>query len=95
MGSDPIISMKLATLLATAALAALPAAAQDAAKSPDPAYVKQVLDWRARAEKSLRRDQGWLTLAGRFVLKDGENTFGTAPTTDVVFPKGLGPAGMG
>ena len=95
MGSDPIISMKLATLLATAALAALPAAAQDAAKSPDPAYVKQVLDWRARAEKSLRRDQGWLTLAGRFVLKDGENTFGTAPTNDVVFPKGLGPAGMG
>jgi len=86
--------MKKALLLA-AALAAVPAFAQDRAKSPDPAYVKQVLDWRAKSEKSLRRDQGWLTLAGRYVLKEGENTFGTAPTNDIVFPKGTGPAGMG
>jgi uncharacterized protein (DUF1684 family) len=61
----------------------------------DPAYVKKVLDWRARADKGLRRDDGWLTLAGRYVLKPGENTFGTAPTNDIVFPEGLGPAGMG
>src|SRR5436190_24319352 len=61
----------------------------------DAAYVKQVKDWRVRAEESLRRDDGWLTLAGRYPLKTGENTFGTAPTNDVVFPKGLGPAGMG
>jgi hypothetical protein len=29
------------------------------------------------------------------VLKPGENTFGTAKTNDVVFPPGVGPAGMG
>jgi hypothetical protein len=46
-------------------------------------------------EKSLRADNGWLTLAGRYVLKPGENTFGTAPTNDVVFPKGVGSPGMG
>ena len=89
--------MKIPTLLlAAASMAALPAAATSpSGQSPDPAYVKQVQDWRAKSEQSLRRDQGWLTLAGRYVLKTGENTFGTAPTNDVVFPKGVGPAGMG
>ena len=61
----------------------------------DPAYRKSVEDWRATAEQGLRRDNGWLTLAGRYVLKRGENMFGTGPGNDVVFPPGLGPAGMG
>ena len=76
-------------------LAAAAASAVAADRDPDPAYKKSVQDWRARAEQSLRRDNGWLTLAGRYVLKPGENTFGTGATNDVVFPKGLGPAGMG
>ena len=84
--------MKLASLMLCAVLAA-PALAP--AQVADPAYEKTVLDWRARAERNLRNDNGWLTLAGRYVLKPGENTFGTAPTNDIVFPKGLGPAGMG
>lgn len=61
----------------------------------DPAYVKTVKDWRAKAEMGLRRDNGWLTLAGRYRLKQGENTFGTGPRNDVIFPQGLGPIGMG
>jgi len=61
----------------------------------DPAYKKQVLEWRNKAETGLRRDNGWLTLAGRYPLKPGENTFGTGKTNDIVFPPGLGPAGMG
>lgn len=84
--------MKLTSLILCAALAG-PAFA--VAQVADPAYAKTVLDWRARAERNLRSDNGWLTLAGRYVLKPGENTFGTAPTNDIVFPKGLGPAGMG
>jgi uncharacterized protein (DUF1684 family) len=78
-----------------ALVAALTAPLLAAAQAPDPAYVKAEQDWRARAEKGLRKDNGWLTLAGRYVLKPGENTFGTAATNDVVFPPGLGPAGMG
>ena len=86
------MTMKLASLALAAALAApILAAAQVA----DPAYAKSVIDWRARAEKSLRADNGWLTLAGRFVLKPGENTFGNGPGNDIVFPKGVGSAGMG
>ena len=72
---------------------ALGAAAAD--REPDPAYRKSVEDWRKQAEQGLRRDNGWLTLAGRYVLKPGENMFGTGAGNDVVFPKGLGPAGMG
>ena len=79
--------------LALAAAIAFPQLAF--AQAADPAYAKQVNDWRAKVEKSLRADNGWLTLAGRYVLKPGENTFGTGPGNDVVFPKGLGPAGMG
>ena len=69
----------LATLLAAAL--ALPGLAGAQAVAVDPAYVKTVTDWRKRAEDGLRRNDGWLTLAGRYVLKPGENTFGTAPTT--------------
>jgi len=64
-------------------------------KSIDPAYAKTVQDWRVRAETGLKRDNGWLTLVGRYPLKQGENTFGTGPRNDVVFPQGLGPVGMG
>ena len=86
--------MKIAPILALAAALAAPAAFSQGIAG-DPAYAKSVKDWRARAETSLRRDDGWLTLAGRYVLKQGENTFGTAKTNDIVFPPGLGPAGMG
>src|SRR6187399_3361666 len=86
--------MKIATYLLCAALAA-PAIGVAQGVAVDPAYAKTVQDWRVRAEQSLKRDDGWLTLAGRYVLKPGENRFGTAPTNDIVFPKGMGPAGMG
>jgi hypothetical protein len=81
--------MKFASLALCAALVALPATAADAQ------YVKSVRDWRARADQGLRRDNGWLTLAGRFVMKPGVNTFGTGAANDIVFPPGLGPERMG
>ncbi len=81
--------MKTASLVALCAALALPALAAD------PAYVKDVEAWRARADASLRKDNGWLTLAGRYVMKPGVNTFGTGGDNDIVFPKGLGPARMG
>ena len=89
--------MRLSALFAMLSVAAAAAFAQGLGTNPtqDPAYVRQVLDWRTKVEQSLRRDNGWLTLAGRYVLKPGENTFGTGAKNDVVFPKGLGPAGMG
>ena len=81
--------MKPGHVLVLAVLAAMPALAAD------PAYVQSVEQWRERADASLRRDNGWLTLAGRYVMKPGANTFGTGEKNDIVFPKGLGPERMG
>src|SRR4029079_2752978 len=83
------IAMKLTHLLIPALLFAVPAFAAD------PTYVKSVEDWRATVDKGLRRDNGWLPLAGRLVVKPGINTFGTGEKNDIVFPKGLGPGQMG
>lgn len=79
---------RIAILALCAAATALPAAAADDWKKSD-------ADWRARAEQSLRKDNGWLTLAGRYVMKPGINTFGTAKDNDIVFPEGLGADHMG
>jgi uncharacterized protein (DUF1684 family) len=87
------MNIAIRDLLALAAFAALPAFGQ--AVAIDPAYVKTVKDWRAKVEVSLKRDNGWLTLAGRYPLKYGENTFGTGKGNDLIFPAGLGPIGMG
>jgi uncharacterized protein len=81
--------MILRSLVVLLSVAALPALAAD------PAYVQSVEQWRERADASLRRDNGWLTLAGRYVMKPGVNTFGTGEKNDIVFPKGLGPERMG
>ncbi len=61
----------------------------------DPGWEQSLVEWRARAERNLRADNGWLTLAGRFVMKPGVNTFGTGEANDIVFAKGLGPERMG
>ena len=50
---------------AIAVVALLPSAAP-AAEAP---WQKAVEEWRERADQSLRRDNGWLTLAGRYVMK--------------------------
>ena len=81
--------MRIQHALLLTALAAAPVLAAD------PTYVKSIEEWRARAETGLKRDNGWLTLAGRYVMKPGENTFGTGEKNDIVFPKGLGPERMG
>ena len=82
--------MKIRALALVALLAAAPVLG-----AGDPAYVKSVEEWRAKVEKGLRKDNGWLTLAGRYVMKPGVNTFGTGAANDIVFPPGLGPEKMG
>jgi uncharacterized protein len=81
-------AMKITAIIAALAIAAPAFGAEDP-------WQKTVEEWRARAEKSLRADNGWLTLAGRYVMKPGTNTFGTGEANDIVLPKGLGPERMG
>ena len=64
----------------------------------DTAYVESEKQWRDKRENGLRNDNGWLTLAGRFQMKPGVNTFGTGNNNDIVFPpelKGVGPERIG
>jgi hypothetical protein len=73
-------------------------AATSAFGEADPFYADQIQQWRDAREKSLRNDNGWLTLAGRFIMKPGANTFGTGADNDIVFPpelKGTGPERLG
>jgi uncharacterized protein (DUF1684 family) len=79
-------------------LAAIAICAGQPLAAADPEYTRELQEWREAKEKSLRADNGWLTLAGRLPLKAGANTFGTGKDNDVVFPpelKGVGPARLG
>ena len=92
--------MKLKSTIAALSilLASLASAATPTAIGAEPEYADAINQWRDSVEKSLRRDNGWLTLAGRYFMKPGVNTFGTASTNDIVFPaelKGTGPDTLG
>ncbi len=89
------LAMSPTTGTATTPTSAKPTAA---AKDIDLEYLADLEAWRERVEQSLRRDNGWLTLAGRFIMKEGANTFGTGAGNDIVFPSqlvGTGPARLG
>jgi uncharacterized protein (DUF1684 family) len=53
----------------------------------------EVEEWREKRYRSLRRDTGWLTLAGLGWLKAGTNRVGSDPSADVVLPAGPATAG--
>ncbi len=59
------------------------------------AYVEEIETWRTERVEGLTRSGGWLTLAGLHWLDEGENSFGSDPSNDVVFPEGKAPAVMG
>src|SRR5882762_9501516 len=63
-------------LLATAFVALVSANAQAD-------YVKDIEKWRSDEESDLKKETGWLTVAGLFWLKDGINTVGAGPDFDV------------
>jgi hypothetical protein len=52
------------------------AGARDAALESERAAIAR---WRTERIESLTSDNGWLTIAGLYWLKQGENTFGRAP----------------
>ena len=61
----------------------------------DRAYRDEIRKWRADYEDSLKRDNGWLTLAGLFWLKEGDNRFGTGSGNDLILPDGSAPEAAG
>jgi uncharacterized protein (DUF1684 family) len=58
------------------------------------AHRAEVEAWREGRYAALRRDMGWLTLAGLDWLHAGSNRVGTATDADVVLPSGPAEAGV-
>jgi uncharacterized protein (DUF1684 family) len=56
-----------------------------AADAP-PGYRDQIVAWQKHRGEGLRSPTGWLTLAGLFWLKDGDNTIGSGTTSDFLLP---------
>jgi uncharacterized protein len=59
------------------------------------AYHTAIETWRQGMEAKLRADNSWLTLAGLFWLKEGQNSFGADPENDIVLPAGSAPGNAG
>ncbi|MCX6632858.1 MAG: DUF1684 domain-containing protein [Candidatus Solibacter sp.] len=57
------------------------------------AYQTEIAQWRRQREEVLKRDGGWLTVAGLFWLHEGVNTFGKDPGNEIVLPDGVAKAG--
>src|SRR5262249_14491264 len=51
--------------------------------SDNSAYRSEIEKWRADHEADLKKEDGWLSLAGLFWLKDGVNTIGRGEGYDV------------
>ena len=60
-----------------------------------PEYIGKIKTWHKERIENLKKENGWLNLAGLYWLKEGENTFGTNPKNDIVFPKGTAPGTIG
>jgi hypothetical protein len=74
-------------MVAVAALAILPI---------DPGtYRNQIEEWRQQREANLKSEDGWLTVAGLFWLKEGGNTIGTGRGNNFVLPPGSAPENVG
>lgn len=79
------VALSAMMISATAGVASLRAAAQDAS------YRAAVEKWRQDYENDLKSDHGWLTIAGLFWLHDGENRFGSSAVNDIVLPESAPP----
>ena len=54
-------------------------AVSDASAQAQTDYVKAIEKWRSDEESDLKKETGWLTVAGLFWLKEGINTVGAGP----------------
>jgi len=79
--------MTARALLRVAAFGTLAAIVCCRRSSPaEESYVRSIEQWRAGRIGRLTKPDGWLSLAGLFWLKSGENSVGSDRSNDVVLP---------
>ncbi|HUJ93872.1 MAG TPA: DUF1684 domain-containing protein [Terriglobales bacterium] len=84
------VNLRIACRLLFVFLSVLPIYAADQS-APDAAYQQSFEKWKTELTDDLK--QNWISLAGLFWLKPGENKFGSDAKNDIVFPKGPAHAG--
>jgi uncharacterized protein (DUF1684 family) len=52
----------------------------------DEQYVQSILKWREEVDANLRRENGWLALAGLYWLRRGTSLIGSHPNADILLP---------
>ena len=57
-------------------------------------YINNITKWHEERETLLRRENGWLALAGLFWLRKGTNVVGSDPECDILLPSRI-PARLG
>jgi hypothetical protein len=50
-------------------------------------YINSIEQWQHDRLEGLKARDGWLNLAGIYWLKEGEQSFGSDPSNDIVFPE--------
>ncbi|QIP16999.1 DUF1684 domain-containing protein [Spirosoma aureum] len=61
----------------------------------DSSYEEEIKLWHAKRVEDLKKEEGWLNLAGLFWLNEGENTFGGSDKNIIVFPADHSDAQLG
>ncbi len=61
----------------------------------DQQYKQSVNEWHAKRLERLTAPDSWLSLAGLYWLEEGDNSFGTDPENDLIFPEGTAPGIIG
>lgn len=69
--------------------------ARPSAKLDENVYRQEIEQWRDKRRTELTSDSSWLTLAGLFWLREGENRLGSDPSNDIVLPKDKAPPHAG
>jgi uncharacterized protein (DUF1684 family) len=54
-------------------------------------YQSDVVNWRRNYETSLKKENGWLAVAGIFWLKEGQSRFGSDKSCEIVLPASAPP----
>jgi uncharacterized protein (DUF1684 family) len=58
-------------------------------------YADEIRRWHSERIASLKKEDGWLNLAGLFWLREGSNSVGSDKNSDVIFPKDKAAAKIG
>ena len=82
-----ILKLLTLILLAMSLLIITSCSKNKPAEKGSPEYIKQIQDWHQHRMENLEKENGWLNLVGLYWLHDGENTFGSDSSSDIVFPK--------